>query len=502
MSNRKDMTRIYGMLGIGLTLFWPNLQHSFFRMTFTGRLGEHSLLFYGISLAFIALCCLLFTWGHQRARKMFARHPRIVSLVAIVALVSSALIVAFAPELSSGSFRATLFAATVTAAWSCALCTILFAWLSLLECFMFELDMRKVVGIAVLSGVAGFFLIPVMLFHSSYYQTMALASLGLSGIAWSICQRMAPQAFSNGIKTEDQSLTFSSLHHWGTLFAAYLLASILHAIFYALDASIDLEMYGMPCYAIVGTFGLILGLSTMPVPRSLIANRRFQSSYATGITMTIGLFAGLFLALVLFDLGNWSANLNFISAANRCLQILIFMSLLVLVYQQKVSSIAVFSLLFLSVEVLSNLICYFIAPALISHFALDVASFAGAFASVVGGLLIIVLVLSLIVFAQSDGMRVIAFELPHQNTEDDGGGQAFNRASLCAAIASTYGLTNREQDVLFYLSQGYSAKKIAETLFVSFETVRSHTGGIYRKMGVHSKQQLIDRVVTIESEMR
>ncbi len=60
--------------------------------------------------------------------------------------------------------------------------------------------------------------------------------------------------------------------------------------------------------------------------------------------------------------------------------------------------------------------------------------------------------------------------------------------------AADAGLTQREQDVLYYFSMGHSAKKIAEALFVSYETVRTHTTNLYRKLDVHSKQELIDLV--------
>ena len=53
------------------------------------------------------------------------------------------------------------------------------------------------------------------------------------------------------------------------------------------------------------------------------------------------------------------------------------------------------------------------------------------------------------------------------------------------------GLTDREFDVAFYTYRGYSAKKTAEALFVSESTVKSHLSHVYRKLGIHSKQELI-----------
>ncbi|MDR0308322.1 MAG: helix-turn-helix transcriptional regulator [Coriobacteriales bacterium] len=58
-------------------------------------------------------------------------------------------------------------------------------------------------------------------------------------------------------------------------------------------------------------------------------------------------------------------------------------------------------------------------------------------------------------------------------------------------IAGIFGLTNRETEVLFYLLQGRSAGYIADVLYISENTVRSHIRHILEKTNTESKQQLI-----------
>ena len=65
-------------------------------------------------------------------------------------------------------------------------------------------------------------------------------------------------------------------------------------------------------------------------------------------------------------------------------------------------------------------------------------------------------------------------------------------------MASYYGLTRREAEVLPYLARGRSAKVIAEALFVSESTVRTHTRRILEKTALHSKQDLIDLIEKYE----
>ena len=46
------------------------------------------------------------------------------------------------------------------------------------------------------------------------------------------------------------------------------------------------------------------------------------------------------------------------------------------------------------------------------------------------------------------------------------------------------------------LAKGRSMKHIEETLVISFHTAKSHANHIYRKLGVHSREELIDLVET------
>jgi DNA-binding NarL/FixJ family response regulator len=54
-----------------------------------------------------------------------------------------------------------------------------------------------------------------------------------------------------------------------------------------------------------------------------------------------------------------------------------------------------------------------------------------------------------------------------------------------------YDLSERERDVLKALVKGYSYKMIAEDLFISIDTVRSHIKKIYEKMHVNSKSEAV-----------
>lgn len=62
------------------------------------------------------------------------------------------------------------------------------------------------------------------------------------------------------------------------------------------------------------------------------------------------------------------------------------------------------------------------------------------------------------------------------------------------ALCEGRGITPREREVLAYTAQGYTMKATAEQLVISLDTVRTHSKSIFRKLGVHSKQEVIDFV--------
>lgn len=71
--------------------------------------------------------------------------------------------------------------------------------------------------------------------------------------------------------------------------------------------------------------------------------------------------------------------------------------------------------------------------------------------------------------------------------------------TACGLLSAECGLTPRESEVLALLyktsgEQDDAMKAIAERLFISVDTVRSHKKRIYRKMDVHSRRELATRV--------
>jgi two-component system, NarL family, response regulator DegU len=56
-------------------------------------------------------------------------------------------------------------------------------------------------------------------------------------------------------------------------------------------------------------------------------------------------------------------------------------------------------------------------------------------------------------------------------------------------------LTQRELEILGSIVSGYTDHKIAESLFISQHTVRTHIKSLYRKLGVSSKSQAVAKAI-------
>jgi LuxR family maltose regulon positive regulatory protein len=54
-------------------------------------------------------------------------------------------------------------------------------------------------------------------------------------------------------------------------------------------------------------------------------------------------------------------------------------------------------------------------------------------------------------------------------------------------------LTDRELAVLRLLGGELSRREIAEALFVSLDTVKTHIRGIYRKLGASTREEAVER---------
>lgn len=144
---------------------------------------------------------------------------------------------------------------------------------------------------------------------------------------------------------------------------------------------------------------------------------------------------------------------------------------------------------------------------LIGFFAGSVYLFVGAgfflgrfaFGSEDVGLSQLLMIAFLVVYVMALGLFAMRFRRDGAPRSEESG-EALPTSSgsfQLDEVGKRYGLTQRELQVLELMCIGRDLPYISEALFISKNTVRSHSKSIYRKLNVHSKQELIDLVLNV-----
>ena len=65
-------------------------------------------------------------------------------------------------------------------------------------------------------------------------------------------------------------------------------------------------------------------------------------------------------------------------------------------------------------------------------------------------------------------------------------------------ILRIYPISNREAEVVLYVTKGQTNKEIADTLFIEESTVKRHLNSIYKKLDISNRTQLVTRLTATE----
>ncbi|MEM6378107.1 MAG: response regulator transcription factor [Bacteroidota bacterium] len=71
---------------------------------------------------------------------------------------------------------------------------------------------------------------------------------------------------------------------------------------------------------------------------------------------------------------------------------------------------------------------------------------------------------------------------------------ALSSSKLNTNLIQEWGLSNREIEVLQLISEGYSNQEIADKLFVSLSTVKTHVSNLFSKLDVQRRTQAVKKV--------
>ena len=216
-------------------------------------------------------------------------------------------------------------------------------------------------------------------------------------------------------------------------------------------------------------------------------NRNATMAFRNAVVVSaLVLLAGLLLAIY-GDVA--SASLHLIIVGKSCFELFLWLLLADSGRAERISAVTLFVPLFLGFELLASLISYIVVPSLATLFnttfssAIPMLALATALVFVAG--CFIYLGFESTSAASGDPANSAA-------TEDE-----TSAAAISARLVTLCGyaeLTPREREIATLLAQGNSYKRVAELLFVSPSTVQTHAKSLYRKLAIHSKQELVDQI--------
>jgi len=174
---------------------------------------------------------------------------------------------------------------------------------------------------------------------------------------------------------------------------------------------------------------------------------------------------------------------SFFRATQECLMLFCWVEICSLSYCQKLPRITVFGI---------SVLVFLSPPTIVSTFLstfFPVSEFTGGdlvavITTVVLSFILMTLTILLISKRNLDQNRKKA-----KNTNEELAEDSSNR--ILENISEKYGLTQRESEMAYFLSKGYTLPQMASMLCLSLNTVRSHTKHLYRKLDIHKKQELI-----------
>lgn len=207
--------------------------------------------------------------------------------------------------------------------------------------------------------------------------------------------------------------------------------------------------------------------------------------------------AGLFLLGAMMIIGLQGAatyaGLGIAHGALNCFEVLAYLILFQFVKNDRVSPVLVVGLGMVVFKVLPIALQRLVFPRIIASLGLTEVDVVPAVI-----LMSMVVLVSVLAFANH---RLTASELhalaqtdesESEREDDESDHPSFEDA--CAALAAEADLSAREAEIMALIAHGNSQKHISEVLFLALGTVQWYAKTIYRKLGIHSKQELINLV--------
>lgn len=463
---------------LALLFVAPYLQHNLYHTTLFARYGDGGFVVFSLFSVVLAIELIFCIIARTKAASWLG--SRLGTAIAAGAATAGTVTIYFVPSFFEG-MPMMVWGLLGASCYAAGLAYLAIHSFLVLGTYGRQAGLKAAVVVATLSAltshVAFSFSVP-----APWYAFIAVCGLGLSGVAQCAFGPLCTSAVPTELEAFSSSAAEVFGFGWRFFYVIFFVTVFLHGALYAADPA--LEFLGDAPLSRGVTFFLLLALA------ALLLATPSKSSQCLRVICLFGniLFAVLFLGLVAvsffsFTQGNFSMAAGVVLALIRVFDALLLIAMLGSAFLKGSNLVRAFATYMLALYWLPTAFAYMLLPVATAGRKFEVLTLLGPVSlALVGALALAVVVLLTLLMVRAGRLG----DVPISDRA-----QGESRKDTCDAAAQEHGLTQREGEILYLVSLGYSSKAIGEKLFVAPGTVQSHTKRIYTKLDVHSKQALI-----------
>ncbi len=449
---------------IGMAFYWPFFRNNYFGLLFSKEalLSNYHANYYLLLLVLVVVYILPTTIWYSRVERVIRQQRILVTILSCVGSLGALLCIIISIYTIAPVFILTCSVIML----SLSLMSLTLMWAD----FISSIDSQRAVVILTLSLLLSYPISLSALLPHPFLYVLPVAACACSGLAWLSCRypKVKTQKFTAQIL---KSVWFRTILY---LIFFLVVGSFVRGFFSLGVLDFSVSRVSTLRFYLSLTFSLILMLVVLHRQKNILLFLFWAAVFLTT-------FAGLFSAAAFYS-DHSLIGANIVIVSRDFISYFLWVVLIMAPQGERLPPIPLFGICFLLTQTISGFMSDYIVPYLIGVSGIMLSDYTVLF-SLITAFVLLFGFLGYVISFLIDNKVVV----PETNS-------MLSREEVCAETGRKDKLTARETEVLSLISRGYGLNKIAETLYISLSTAQTHAKSLYRKMGVHSRQEIIDLI--------
>lgn len=325
------------------------------------------------------------------------------------------------------------------------------------------------------------------------------AAVTVSGLCWALVSKTIlaqPKNSSASVKHEFSALRHGPVFLLGLLAVLLIGAHVVIGLYFRIDNNVSI----VEILARFISIACVMTYCIQSTRHDTVFEKEFRNAWMSSVVLF------LFGVIMIIGLGGSAVEvgLGVTRGVLICFEVLAYLIMFQFVKNDHISPIMVFGFGIVVFKVLPITLHRLIFSHIPATLKLTIGDFAPIITFILMAVLVCILAFSnhrksvqeMQALEQPDKADFDSFSSAKTQEESpkklsgDASPNSFDAA--CQRIAQRYCLSDRETEIMRLIAHGHSRKHISETLYLATGTVQWYAKSIYSKLGVHSKQELIN----------